>query len=106
MNDGKERPLLPSALVDSLVVLDAVFQGLNKTGRPLESAIDALLQRVRSLGYEWRIVPLGTSYDTALEEQFDCFDLVAFGQPVETLEPAVLFHGEPVKRGMLRSVAG
>jgi hypothetical protein len=43
---------------------------------------------------------------TTLDGQFDCFDLVEVGQPVETLEPAVLCDGEPVKRGMLRSVAG
>jgi len=103
---GKKRPVLPPALVDALVVLDAVFKGLKKSGQPLELAIDAVLHRVRALGYDWRVVPPGTPYDAALVGQFDCFDLVEVGQPVETLEAAVLCDGEPVKRGMLRSVAG
>jgi hypothetical protein len=100
----KKQPVLPTSLVDAIVVLDSAIENREKSSQLLEPAIRVVIQRVRSLGYQWRVLPKGTLYTTALEEQFDCYDLITDGQPVETLEPPVLCNGELLKRGKLRSV--
>jgi hypothetical protein len=92
---------LPGAVADALGVL----QEAEAAGeRHLRGAVHALLQRVREEGYEWRDVPSGTPYSADLDGFFECFGLVRPGQPVETLEPALVRRGAVVKAGRLRSL--
>ena len=102
-----DRPAdLPESLVVSLGVLNAVFEGEATSTKHVQGAVRAVLQQVRKLGYEWQSVPTGTPYATALDERFECFDEVTLGQPVETLEPAVVCEGKVKQRGKLRSFQG
>lgn len=105
--DVPDRPAdLPAPLVVSLGVLNAVFEDEATPAKHVQGAVRAVLQQVRKLGYEWQSVPTGTPYDAALDEQFECFDEVTLGQPVETLEPAIVCQGKVKQRGRLRSYQG
>jgi hypothetical protein len=95
---------MPTALVEVVGALHAVVQDSAASEKVLQTAIRAVLQRVQAEGYEWESVPRGAPYAEELARRFDCFDSTAVGQPVETLEPALLRHGTVLKRGLLRSM--
>jgi hypothetical protein len=59
---------------------------------------------VAEQGYEWKAVPSGTPYEEKMEAEFDAFGVIEVGQPVETLQEAVVRRGAaaPIKRGLLR----
>lgn len=97
------RVELPTPVAEAVAVLHAVAESGDASGRHLKLAVDALLLSVCQEGYAWQIVRTGTPYDGAMDEHFKPFGTVEFGQPVETLEPAITRHGKVVKRGVLRS---
>ena len=51
-----------------------------------------------------KAVPKGAPYEEKMEAEFDAYGVIEVGQPVETLQEAVVRRGAPgpVKRGLLR----
>jgi hypothetical protein len=105
-NQQSVEVTLPESLSDALNALQTVFDDQISPGTHLRIAVRALLQRVREEGYEWQTLPPGTSYDANLAVRFESFDQIAVGQRVETLQPALIRHGECVKPGVIRSFEG
>ncbi len=104
-----EAPPTPSANAgpspEVLAALDALRTACETTPASTEHVRDAagaLFQRLREEGYAWHVVERGAPYADAMTHSFDRFALIAPGQPVETLRPAILYRGEPVVRGLLR----
>ena len=97
-------PPLPARVADSLGVLWAISEDKDVPVKHLLGAVQALLQRVREQGYEWKSVADGTPYDAALEEQFECFGAIEGGMKVEMLEPARVLDNKLDKPGQLRAL--
>jgi hypothetical protein len=105
-NQQRGVATLPESLSDSLNALQTVFDDQISPDKHLRIAVRALLQRVQEEGYEWQTLPPGTSYDANLAVRFESFGQIAVGQRVETLQPALIRHGECVKPGVICSFEG
>lgn len=72
--------------------------------RPLDDihgALQVLFQRFEDAGYEWRHVTGGTPYEEGMRDAFSTFGAISPGQPVRSLRPAMLRHGEVIHQGEL-----
>jgi hypothetical protein len=95
---------LPEPVCEALLALRQSLPAGAAELHDLQDAATALLQRVQEQGYEWKSVARGTPYDEDMARSFDQFALVGGGQPVETLRPALVRHGQVIRRGLLRRV--
>jgi len=68
----------------------------------VQDAANAVIQRAEEQGYEWKTVERGTPFTEDMQREFDKYALISVGQPVETLQPAILRRGEVIRRGTLR----
>jgi hypothetical protein len=93
---------LPEPICTALTSMRSALTGPDVQPEELQDAASALLQRVEEQGFEWKAIERGTLYAEAMTQEFDQFALISVGQPVETLQPAVLRRGEVIKRGLLR----
>lgn len=96
-----DRETLSPAICDALTTLR---QRLDEGGDLLTESVQALLQRFEEEGYGWKIVERGTPFAEDQRTWFDTFGMTPEGQPVETLQPAILRGETVVRRGMLRRV--
>jgi hypothetical protein len=93
---------LTKSVIEALTVLRGVRQDLQASAEDLRDAADSLLQRAETEGFVWHTIPRGTPYEETMAEEFDPYAPISPGQPIETLQAAVL-HGGTVKvRGLLR----
>jgi hypothetical protein len=95
---------LPESVCAALTALRGTLKAGGVAPEDLQDAANALLQRFEEQGYEWQTIERGTPYAEGLAHAFDQFALIGVGQPVETLQPALLRRGEVIKRGLLRRV--
>jgi hypothetical protein len=93
---------LPEPVCTALASLRSALAAPDAQLEELQDAANALLQRVEEQGYEWKAIERGTPYADAMAQAFDQFALISVGQPVETLQPAIVRRGEVIKRGVLR----
>ena len=97
LKDGLDNEVLAA-----VTALWSVRQVTPVSPEQTQAAADALLQRLEEDGLAWRAIPHGALYADEMTKEFDCFGLLAPGQPVETLRPAVLYRDEVRARGLLR----
>jgi hypothetical protein len=93
---------LPEPVCTALASLRSALAAPDAPPEELQDAANALLQRVEEQGYEWKTIERGTPYMEGMAQTFDQFALISVGQPVETLQPAIVRHGEVIQRGVLR----
>jgi hypothetical protein len=101
---GDEVPPLAGAVFRALRDVRAVVRDPASTRDDFADAAEALLQRLEDVGYRWIEVERGTPYDESMESCFRKFAMIAIGQPVEMLQPALGKDGIVVEPGMLRRV--
>jgi hypothetical protein len=95
-------PGLPEPICTALTSLRSALAAPDVQPDELQDAANALLQRVEEQGFAWKAIERGTPYAESMTQEFDQFALISVGQPVETLQPAILRRGEVIKRGLLR----
>ncbi len=100
-------------------VIKATYRVHEAPAEEMETACQELIQEVKKLGYEGfsekpAFVESGEqasekriiSWSPDLEERYDAFGEVEEGDRVRIEEPAIIFQGEVIKKGMVRKISG
>lgn len=108
--EATSRIPAPLAEEDPLSVFEAIEHLACALGREdidLQEVRDIgqeIIQRYQDEGFEWKTVEEGAPYDETTAQLFNTFGHIEPGQPVKTLQPALLRKGVLKKRGLLRRI--